>query len=247
MTSNKKSIPFTKRITEFQRICDHKGIFARTPFLSLDEQEELSASSTHYEVIADGGFQNAERKQMILLPQGYMGEYSFAITILRSKYSSNFSKLTHRDVLGALMGLGIEREVVGDILIEEDHISIAVSDSIAPYIKDQLTQIGRAGVSFEEYEGELSIQANIKYSQATVSSMRLDKLCATLAHLSRGDAQQMIQVGNIAVNGKVITDTSYIVECGKRISIRHYGKYVIEEILGTTKKENYVIRYGKYI
>lgn len=232
---------------EFQRICDHKGIFARTPFLSLDEQEELYAASTHYEVIAYGGFENAERKQMILLPQGYMGEYTFTITILRSKYSSNFAKLSHRDVLGALMGLGIEREVVGDILIEEDHISIAVSDSIAPYVKDQLTQIGRCGVSFEEYEGELSIQANIQYSKATISSMRLDRICSTLAHMSRSKAQEMIQIGNVAVNGKVITDSSYIVECGKRISIRHYGKYVVEEILGTTKKENYVISYGKYI
>ena len=232
---------------EFQRICDHKGIFARTPFLSLDEQDELRKNSSRYEILEDGGFENAERKQMILLPHGYDGSYFFAITVLVSKYRSSFGKLSHRDVLGALMGLGIEREVVGDILIDDDFIAIAVSSSISSYVKDQLVQIGKAGVSFEESEERLAIQQNIKYADMIISSMRLDTVTAELAHTSRTKAQQMISLGNVQVGGSVCMDSSRIVECGNRISIRHCGKFVIGEMVGKSRKDNLVVRYGKYI
>lgn len=232
---------------EFQRICDHKGIFAKTPFLTLDEQDELRKQSSRFEIVEDGGFEGAERKILVLLPLGYHGNYSFGITVLKSDYNSNFAKLSHRDVLGALMGLGIEREVVGDILIDEKKIAIALSSSIAPYVKDQLTQIGRCGVSFFECEERLSIQANIKYGEVIVSSMRLDRITAALAHTSRTNAQQTIALGNVSVGGSVVFDSSKQVEIGSRISIRHVGKFVLVEECGVSKKDNLIIRYGKYV
>lgn len=244
---NNQNTPFQKRILEFQRICDHKGIFARTPFLSLDEQDELRKASSRYEIMEDGGFENAERKQMILKPFGYTGNCSFSITILKSKYNSSFAKLTHRDVLGAIMALGVEREVVGDILIENDFIAIALSTSIAKYIKEQLLQIGRCGVSFEECNERLTIMQNIKYSEMIISSMRLDRVTAALAHTSRTQAQQLIAMGNVSIGGTPCLDGSKQVECGNRISIRHCGKFVIGEISGMSRKDNFIVRYGKYI
>lgn len=156
-------------------------------------------------------------------------------------------KLTHRDFLGALMALGIKRETVGDILVGEGICVLFVLPSAAKLILSEVSKIGRAGVKIAEgLLEELPIQQQFIPREGTVASARLDAVVAFLTGSGREKAQQLIGRGLVAVNCETVEEVARTVEAGSRISIRGYGRFVLEQFGGVTKKGRLHVKASQY-
>ena len=158
-----------------------------------------------------------------------------------------FIKLNHRDVLGSLMSLGIEREVIGDIVVGDGHIYIVIEEEMEDYIHYSLTQIKRANVHFEKCDEMVEIKDTRVYTEVSVASMRLDVIVAQMTHLSREKAQNLIKGGRVKVNQVVLEDYDFLCNNNSTVSIQRYGRFSVEETNRTTKKGRHVIRIGKYV
>ncbi|MBR3841531.1 MAG: hypothetical protein IKM20_10375 [Erysipelotrichales bacterium] len=237
---------FQKKVMEYLRICDKSNRIARTPFLSLDEQEILLSMTKHYSVKLFGGFNNSERQRVLIIPEDSYEDIDFDIDVICAKCDNNFYKITHSDVLGALMNIGIEREVTGDIVITDEYIYIALAKSITPFVVSELTRINKVNVSFEITEDIPKRELLIDEFDMIITSRRLDSVVSHLAKCGRKDAQIKIDNKEVKVNGFIATKYDKIVSDDSLISIRRAGRFIIYGEVGKTKKENIVLHCGKY-
>ena len=193
-----------------------------------------------------GGYENADRVMLCVYPPYMCPEKEeFPFECLNLKYPSS-RQLSHRDFLGSLMSLGLKREVVGDIVVDRGLTSFFVKSELSAYVKAQITKIGRVGVSFAEERVDLD-KISRQYEQriCTVSSLRLDSVISAAANLSRGKSKQLIQSGLAAKNFKVIYDPDCKLQDGDKISIRGYGKFVLNFDGSVSKKGKYRIIVNK--
>lgn len=158
--------------------------------------------------------------------------------------------ITHRDVLGSLMALGIERDTVGDIFVAEGTAAVFVYEKIAPLISDSLTKIGRVGVTTET-----DIKAGFKLPERkyeelslSVASLRLDNIVRSVTGTSRTAAvEKYIMPQLVQLGGTVCTDVSKQLCEGDIFSVRGKGKFRLESVGGTGRKGNIHITVKKYI
>ena len=236
---------FVKRIYDLIELVERRKRTIITPFFSPDQSaliERIIGKQLYY--VKDGGYEGAERVRFAICP--YEEDTNVNIIALKATYSSSFAKIEHRDVLGALLNLGLEREKFGDILVKEDEVIIFVDQDIENYIVCNLVKIKRASVHFKPYEGEVVYTPKIVYEHKIVSSLRLDVVVAALANLSRKNAQLYIKSGFVKVNHVVLEDCSSLCDNNYVISIRRHGRFHFLEVEKKTKKEHYVISVGKY-
>lgn len=237
---------FQKKVVEYLRICDKANRMARTPFLTLEEQEILEDSANTYHLECDGGFTNNERKRYLIIPDECYETIDFEISVIKAIIDTKNNKITHSDVLGAIMNIGVEREVVGDILIEDTCIYIAVTTTMAPFIVSSLTQIRKAEVNFMVCDERPVRELVIKEMSVIVSSRRLDAIVAHLGKCSRDVAKFKITNKEVKIDGIICTKTDKIVPDDTLISIHREGRFIIYGEEGKTKKENVVLKCGKY-
>lgn len=221
---------------------------AFTRFLS---ESELAAVMPHirtcgYFYSDFGGYADAERRVVCISSFGEPTDDMFPIRTLCFKLP-RFFEVGHRDVLGALMGLGIKRELVGDIVFENDCCYAFVSESIADYIKDNVTSVGRAAVSFSDSERAVSPRRELEEIPCTLSSMRLDCVVSAVLHLSRSAAEELIEDGSVYINGIEKKKKDAQLKVGDVFTVRHRGRYRVSEEAGTTKKGRLRLRIYKYI
>lgn len=186
-----------------------------------------------------GGYPESERKLFLLYPEYVEPEdLSFPIKGIVLNWNRHYHNLSHRDVLGALMGLGLKREKIGDIIMVEDSASVFVLEDIAPYIVQHLKAVGRATVEVQELDyNQIKIpQPKIKTIQATVSSPRLDSVMSAGFGISRKKSLPFIRSGNVSVNWEVTDKADYLLKEGDMISVRGMGRVRVSEIGGSTKK-----------
>ena len=146
------------------------------------------------------------------------------------------------------MGLGIERDVVGDILAEGGQAVMVVKSSIAPFLQENLTKIGRYRVEVTLYDTyEMVPKRDFVEGYDTVASMRLDAVAASIFKLSRGSAADAVSGGLVVVNGGVVTKTDHTVKPGDKISLRGKGKAVVDAVDGLSKKGRIRFRFRKYL
>ena len=217
-----------------------------TPFFSI-EQANLCESILQNRIYYDksGGYEDAERVKFLLKP--YEDEVTvFDIVCLKATYVSKFSTLTHRDVLGAILHLGLEREKIGDIIVDNENIYIFIDKDIENYIICNLTKIKRSNVHFKIYTGFVKRNIQIQYQTKIVSSLRLDVIVASIGNISRKQAQILIKDGCVKVNHIPLEETSYLCDNDSAISIRGYGRFHFKGIVKQTKKERFVIEVGAY-
>lgn len=197
-----------------------------------------------------GGYEDAER-QVLFFPPDWMdwtpeGDES-PIAVVRCAFSKE-NTLTHRDILGAMMGLGVERETVGDILVSEGEAYVVVLREILPFVLQNLISAGRAGLTAAEIpESELKVpQAAFTLKKDTVSSLRLDSVVASGFNTSREKAAEMIRSGRVSLDHLECTKPDKTVTQGARISARGSGKIELYEVGGLTKKGRTAIVIKKY-
>ena len=182
-----------------------------------------------------GGYDNAVRKIMCACDYD-IDDDEYPIVKLCYKFRKE-DNLSHRDFLGSLMGLGIERSCVGDIIVGEKFAAVFVKAEVSEYIKSQLNKIGRAGVRLiSENECELSYEPETELLSLIVSSMRLDAVVAAVTKLSRTKSAEIILSGKVFTNYSENKNISYLLKPDDILTIRGSGKFIIKEQSSTTKK-----------
>lgn len=181
-----------------------------------------------------GGYENSERKVLGLFYDE--PENKFPISAIEFRYRK-CDKLSHRDFLGVLMSLGIERETIGDILVEDGRSVVFVKKELKDYIVSQIYKIGNVGVKICDADvSKLPAGRGFDEASYTVSSLRLDNIVASITNLSREKTKTLILSGNVSHNFLQTQNISQQVTCGDTIIVRGKGKYILNAVLGETRK-----------
>lgn len=182
-----------------------------------------------------GGYGNSERKMLGLFFDEPC-EDCFPISAVEFSFRK-CDKLTHRDFLGALMSLGIERETVGDILVEDGRAVVFVKTELSDYIMSQISKVGRVGVKVDDADlSKLPQGRGFEEKTYIVSSLRLDNIVAAVCRLSREKTRTVIMADSVCVNFEETKNVSLNLKEDDIFTIRGKGKFVLKSILGTTGK-----------
>ncbi len=184
------------------------------------------------------------------LPDALCYEYEYPISILKiSPLQKKFSeKLGHRDYLGSILNLGIERSKLGDILVEDEYAILFVQESLESFMIDELTRIRHTSVIVERMElQEFSYTPKVEEIKGSVSSVRLDSLLALAFHSSRSKLVAYIEGGKVFVNGKLVTSNGYQVKENDIISVRGLGRFRYKETSSQTKKGRCFVTVELYV
>ncbi len=227
------------------RLCEKRGVPVWTDFLTPAEAAEADdvcrglCAGTGVEWSLEGGWEDAERRICVFRPAELWGEEPSPICVLRVSIPKGSPVLTHRDYLGSLLGLGIERAVTGDIFVREDGADAVVLSDMADYLAQNLVSVGRASVSCEVLDiSQLMTGAQqTREIRDTVASLRLDSICASAFRTARGKAQDAIRAGLVSVNGRQCLKPDTELSEGDRISCRGKGRAVLAEVGGRTRKD----------
>lgn len=216
-----------------------------TKFLDTAEASELRLIKSHeINCFFYGGIESSERVRCILQDKN-IEEPSieeFEIKVLVATLSSNIRPVTHRHVLGTLMSFGIKRETIGDIFINDNKVIIFVVSEMVNFIKNNLIEINHISVSVEETDiSSVEISEESTEKTINVASLRLDAIVSRVENISRNDSASKITKGLVQVNHIECLNTSYNVKMNDLISIRHFGRVEILEIVKTTKKDRLVV------
>lgn len=187
----------------------------------------------------EGGYKGAERKRVVIFPE-YLFPDLVDPTIVIYQINGNFSfqNLTHRDFLGALMGLGLQRKYLGDIIVHNDFAQLIAAEEVKDIIELKLNKVHEVPVDIEEIS-EDEIVKSIRHEKeilTTVASMRLDAVASSGFGDSRTKMSRMIKNEQVKLNWKIISDPAADVEIGDLISVRGRGRVKVEEDRGLSNK-----------
>lgn len=174
----------------------------------------------------------------------YFGEYDNYITIFKAKKSD---KIKHSNILGTLFSLGLTDDVIGDIIVMDDYFYLTTLTRLSSFIKNNLTIINGERIELLEETDIVLNKDRFLKMKLLVSSMRVDTIVSKITNTNRLKVNSMIKDNIILVNYNTIKSSSLILKNNDILSIRKYGKYIIKNIIGTTKKNNLVLEIEKYI
>ena len=241
-----------KRFLDLSRQADYKGIVTFSDFLGLNEQNIFRQTegmlSSGFQM--SGGYEYAERQMVAFCPDALYYEWNYPFTCLKIEpaYPKFSDTLGHRDILGAVMNLGIERSKIGDILIRDNTAYHFCMDSVRSYILEQLEKIKHTVVKITETDAGQNpdIRPEFEHLSGIITSNRLDALVACICKLSRSAAASLITSGKVCINGRETLHNTYVCRAGDILSVRSYGKYIFDAVSGETKKGRMKIDYRKY-
>lgn len=233
-----------KRFEELNNRAYERGYNTFSDFLNMEEQSELKKTYLPCELF--GGYDMAER-----VVAGFgedLNNDKFPIKCICAKpVMQKFAdELTHRDFLGALMNLGIKRELIGDIIVENNCGYIFCIDHIADYICENLTKIRHTTVKTQASDLPDTTQNEPEPIQIFAVSKRLDVLISAIYNLSRNDASRLIKGEKVFVNSKLTVSLSHNVDDNDIVSVRGYGRFVLVGEVKMTKKGRLVLEVKKY-
>jgi len=222
-----------------------------TDFLSMKDQKILLKLMTQFDDISCrfiGGFDAAERKIAHIYPKFKSEVDAYEAPINAIRINGDLSKLSHRDVLGSILGLGIKRDKVGDIIKRQESCDVIIHSGIVSYILMNLNKIGKEKVSVNSIDLDEVMEPEIKYNDinTTVASIRLDSIIASGFKISRTKASELIKAGLAEVNWETKLEPSFEIKEGDIVSLRGHGRIKFEEIIGTTKKGRIYVHILKY-
>ena len=241
-----------KRFIDLSRQAQQKDIVLFSDFLNLNEQNifKQGISELYCGFEMSGGFQNSERQMIAFLPDALCYTWNYPITCLKiMPLNRRFAdELSHRDVLGSLMNLGIERSMLGDILVENNLIYVFCQEKIADYICEELTRIKHTSIYIEKSDSsKVAVTPKTEVLEGIVTSNRLDSIIACICKISRSQASEWIQGGKVFINSKIILNTTYECKLSEIISVRSVGRFLFQGAYGETRKGRLKIQYEKYI
>lgn len=196
----------------------------------------------------NGGYEDAERRIAVFLPDYAEPGDDDLLALLRIAKTGH-RELSHRDYLGSLTGLGIKREVIGDILVREDGADIIILKDMSDFLLYHYEKAGRVNLQAEILPLDRIIipEGRFEEKKDTVASLRLDNIVASAFSLSRVRATEAINSGIVFLNGLPCDKADRQVRQGDKLVLRGKGKVVLKEVGGTTKKDRIFIIVDKYI
>lgn len=253
VTTEKEIAQFKSRLKELARRSFEQNMFTFTPMLGFMEQTifgRLEPELQYAGYTIFGGHDNAERVMIRFGNPEELGyEEPFPITLIHmkpllQKFSDDFS---HRDFLGALMNLGINRDLLGDILVGDRQGYLFCQTSIADFICEELTKVKHTHIvcSIAEALSEYQEKPPAAEEHLT-SSERLDGLIAQIYKLSRSQSLTLFRDKKVFVNGRLTENNSRSCKVGEVINVRGFGKFIYDGIGYTTKKGRYRVKIRIY-
>ena len=238
-------------------VSQERSYLTHTRFLDLRERTLCVKAARETGITAQtvfwGGYPDAERVMALFLPDYLTAEDAIKpenspLALLRAE-KSPADTLSHRDYLGALMGLGIERAVVGDILLHDDGAELFVAEDMAEFILMNFLRAGRKRVMLSQIaltDFRLP-EVNEEEGEGSVASLRLDSMAALIFRLSRAQMQERIDKGTVFLNQMQCLKPDADVAPGDRITVRGLGRARIVELGGVSRKGRQFVRYARSV
>lgn len=248
-------LPLAKVLDRAEQ-AQNRNIPAATDFLS-PQQQMLTLDLLRLAGIPEtgytrlGGYDGAERNLFLFLPDWLEAEDADSqspIRCLRASFRPE-ERLNHRDFLGSLMGMGIVREKVGDILVGPDSADLLVLDTVADFLLQSWNSAGRAKLTVTAVEPRnIHIpQVQCQEVRDTVSSLRLDAVASAGFKMARGRAADLVASGRVQVNWRECTKPDKLLTAGDTVSARGFGKFELAEVGGVTRKGRTSIVLKRYV
>ncbi len=241
---------FYKRIDDLSGRAQRRGVVTRTAFLTPAEQYALRAYHGGEDMLLTGGQPACERQVAFFLPE-FMAQEELDISehIRAVRIEAHFGAPGHRDYLGAILGLGIGRESLGDIRIEGSVAHVFCLSSVEPLLRAELKMVGRCGVRVTACAvSDVPVPIlRVKALSFTVKSLRLDAVTGSLFGLSRTAAAERIRMGLVSLNYSVCEKTDATVAAGDVISLRGQGKGRLTAVGGRSKKDRLFVEAEVYL
>lgn len=202
-----------------------------------------------YNTMFFGGYDMAERKIFGVFPEWQEAQREdFPLSVIRFD-APKFRHLTHRDYLGTLMSLGIDRSKTGDILTDEDGAYVFLENDIAEYVQRNVNKIANIGVKghivdMEDFDAPKPKTAE---KMCVCASLRLDAVLAAALNISRSNAENLIKEGYVKVNHREVYDRSKQIDTGDLLSVRNYGRFILKDMGNNTRKGRLHITIEKFI
>lgn len=247
---NEEELLLSKRFLELANMCYQRGIPFFSDFLTLNEQNVLNQVITKMPPICCktiGGYNLAERKIAAFYPDESFMDFSPIVCLKIEPLNKKFSQdLTHRDFLGALVNIGIERCVLGDLIVNESGAYCFCLEKMSDFIIQELSMVKHTGVMAGYCEFDETVCIRTEEITGSIASLRIDSILSLVMNLSRSKAIQYIEDAKVFVNGKLITTNSYNIKEDDYISVRGVGKFQYKSISNVTKKGRFYVTLLKY-
>ena len=250
LSHNKEEALLGRRMLDLDTLCQKRHCPTSTFFLTEPEQMYCETVfhllDSHCRLL--GGYDGAERCVAILLPEeNYLLEdEEIPFVPLKIEYPV---QVGHRDILGSILGLGVERNAVGDILVFKSDCYVFIMKDIAHYVEQTLVKVGRQNISIKEVGFDEVCVPEVKTEEinTTVASLRLDCIIAEGFRLSRETAKAAVEKQIVQLNHRIIGTPSQNVKENDVISLRGKGKIILESVSGESKKGRIWVKILRYI
>lgn len=247
----KEEYEFIDQVLSWKDIVLKSYRFHLTDFINPREQQIIKmligTKDEELQIQFFGGGSFTERKRAMIAPfYEQLNEESFELSLLQATYANKFITLSHRDVMGAFLSLGITRPKLGDIFVAEGIVQIITTKDIAPFVIANLTKIKNANIKLQEKPFSHAVEHEDEWIEAehTVSSLRLDVILKEVYRISRKIAAARINKEQVKVNFKTVNDVKFPVYEGDLISVRGLGRSKLISVNGTTRKNRIRITTG---
>ena len=252
MLQEKEEQLLKKRMIELAGLCYQRDIQTSTGFLSLNEQaifHSIEKTLPPVRPCLTGGLEGAERKLLCFLASYDEEEFGLPIAVLEVipanlRYSE---ALTHRDYLGALMNLGIERSCIGDILMKENGCCVFCQEKMVDYLCQELTMVRHTSVICRKADATEPITPKMERVSGSVASPRLDSVIAMVFSSSRTKILPLIEGEKVFIDGKQVTSPAVQLKEGEIVSVRGMGKFRFAGSGGLSKKGRLYVYADKYV
>ena len=244
---------FLKRIRELANLSYQRDIVTFSDFLNLNEQNMVSSQNLRalgVTVQSFGGYENAERQMVAFHPDALAFPWEFPIDCLKIEArSGKFAEsLSHRDYLGALLNLGVDRSVIGDIVVQKKTAWFFCQSKMTEFFLENLCRVRHTNILITKVEDPQELPSpQLETISGTCSSVRLDSLIALAFKASRSSMVSYIEDGLVFVNGRLVTSNGYEPKEGDIISVRGKGRFLFEGITHQTRKGRCGVRVSLYV
>lgn len=224
-----------------------------TSFLDPREQYILTTIVGQYddvELAFDGGYEKAERKRALIFQKYYQVQPDdFEISVIEFEYATKFNSLSHGSIMGSVLGAGITRDKLGDIINADERWQCFIDNAMKVFIAIQVNKIGRVTVNIKPVALDNIIEEENKWVEDTaiLSSLRLDTFLAGCLNMGRDKVKTLIESGRVKLNWAEMDKANITIEQNDIISVRGFGRIQYLKLLSRTKKDKYLIKINKLL
>lgn len=250
---NREDEIFRKRMIELSRNSFERDVYFFSDFLNLNEIDlfkKINKQELYGDYEISGGYNLAQRQMIKFLPGAvfYDVDYPYISLLIRIKYQKFSQDLSHRDYLGTIMGLGIDRSKVGDIIKIDNGAICFIHESMYDYIQKNLIKVKNTFVEVTRYTEDFNdYEPEYELISGSVQSIRLDAILSLVIKESRSKLVRYIESGSVFVNSKQMVSNAYKLKDGDLISVRGIGKFKYIGQGGISKRGKQFVEIKKYI